>query len=237
MCSGKTWGFTLHPSFKPVIDLIRAILGRSREDREAELIAKLTQSQKRSILLLGDSLVAASQAHGGHPDVIMAAVGRSRVADVLAIVSRTKSNGVWDSVGGLVVGVGINDAEWREGDDLQSRTLYFRSMLDALVRACLDRPVAILTITEPEKEGAQVDRFSRDLIERQNAEIRAVGDRAIVFDMDTKFRASLAKAGLPVSAGFTDGVHISEAGYQHWRPLLVECIDAVRAISRQTEGA
>ncbi|MEI8701816.1 SGNH/GDSL hydrolase family protein [Mesorhizobium sp. ISC15] len=218
----------MHPSFKPVIDLIRAVLGRSREDREAELIAKLTQSRKRSILLLGDSLVAASLAHSGHPDVIMGAVGRSRIADVLGIVSRIKSNGVWDNVGGLVVGVGINDAEWREGDDLQSRAIYFRSVLDALIRASLDIPLAILTITEPDKQGAHVDRFSRELIERQNAEIRAVSQRAIVFDMDAKFRASMAKAGLPVSSGFSDGVHISELGYRHWKPLLHECIEAIR---------
>lgn len=163
----------------------------------------------------------------------MGAVGRSRIADVVAIVSRIKSNDLWDKAGGFVVGVGINDAEWREGEDLQSRAIYFRSMLDALVRACLDRPVAILTITEPDKEGAHVDRFSRDLIERHNAEIRALGDRAIVFDMDKKFRASMAKAGLEVSVGFSDGVHISEIGYGHWRPLLVECVEVVRARSRQ----
>ncbi|CCV14987.1 SGNH/GDSL hydrolase family protein [Mesorhizobium sp. STM 4661] len=197
------------------------------------MIAQLTRSGQRSIILLGDSLVAASQAQIGAPDVAMAAVGRSRIADVLAIVSRIKSHGVWDKVGGLIVGAGINDSEWREGDDLQSRTIYFRSVLDALIRASLDIPLAILTITEPDKQGAHVDRFSRDLIERQNTEIRAVSSRAIVFDMDKEFRTSMAKAGLEVSVGFSDGVHISEIGYQHWRPLLVECVETVRAISRQ----
>ncbi|MCV3209595.1 SGNH/GDSL hydrolase family protein [Mesorhizobium sp. YC-39] len=216
---------------------MRVVLGRSREDREADLIAQLSRSRASSIVLLGDSLVATSQANRGSSDVVMAAVGRSRISDILAIVGRIKSNGLWDRVGGFVVSVGINDAEWREGDDLQSRTIYFRSMLDALIRACLDRPVAILTITEPDKTGTQVDRFSRDLIERQNAEIRAVGQRAIVFDMDAKFRASMAEAGLPVSAGFSDGVHISDSGYRCWRPLLVECIHAVRAKSRQTADA
>ncbi|MER8964503.1 SGNH/GDSL hydrolase family protein [Mesorhizobium sp. M0808] len=191
-------------------------------------MAQLKASANPAILLLGDSLVATSRAQVGKRDVIMGAVGRSRIADVVAIISRIKSNDLWDKAGGFVVGVGINDAEWREGDDLQSRTDYFRSMLDALVRSCLDRPIAILTITEPDREGAQVDRFSRDLIERQNAELRALGQRAIVFDMDAKFRASLAKSGLPVSVGFSDGVHISEIGYQHWKPLLHECIQAIR---------
>ncbi|RWO97227.1 MAG: SGNH/GDSL hydrolase family protein [Mesorhizobium sp.] len=190
-------------------------------------MTQLSKSPRPSILLLGDSLMASSQAQIGKRDLVMGAVGRSRIADVVAIISRIKSNGLWDKAGGFVVGVGINDAEWREGEDLQSRAIYFKSMLDALVRACLDRPVAILTITEPEKQGAQVDRFSRDLIERQNAEIRAFNQRAIVFDMDAKFRASMAKAGLPVSFGFSDGVHISELGYQHWKPLLRECIEAV----------
>ncbi|RUU48724.1 SGNH/GDSL hydrolase family protein [Mesorhizobium sp.] len=191
-------------------------------------MAQLKASPKPAVLLLGDSLVATSQAQIGKRDVIMGAVGRSRIADVVAIISRIKSNNLWDKAGGFVVGVGINDAEWREGENLQSRTVYFRSMLDALVRGCLDRPVAILTITEPYSEGAHVDRFSRDLIERQNAEIRALGQRAIVFDMDAKFRASMAKTGLPVSFGFSDGVHISEVGYQHWKPLLRECIQAIR---------
>ncbi|WP_254024988.1 SGNH/GDSL hydrolase family protein [Mesorhizobium ventifaucium] len=191
-------------------------------------MTQLNKSPSPSILLLGDSLVATSQAQIGKRDLTMGAVGRSRIADVVAIISRIKSNGLWDKAGGFVVGVGINDAEWREGEDLQSRAIYFRSMLDALVRACLDRPVSILTIIEPDKEGAHVDRFSRDLIERQNAEIRAVGNRALVFDMDVKFRASLAKAGLPVSFGFSDGVHISELGYQHWKPLLHDCIQAIR---------
>lgn len=191
-------------------------------------MTQLSKSPRPSILLLGDSLMATSQAQIGKRDLVMGAVGRSRIADVVAIVSRIKSNSLWDKAGGFVVGVGINDAEWREGEDLQSRAIYFRSMLDALVRACLDRPVSILTIIEPDKEGAHVDRFSRDLIQRQNAEIRAVGNGALVFDMDAKFRASLAKAGLPVSFGFSDGVHISELGYQHWKPLLHECIQAIR---------
>ncbi|RWO57318.1 MAG: SGNH/GDSL hydrolase family protein [Mesorhizobium sp.] len=218
----------MHRALKPVIGMIRAALGRSRTDREAELMTQLIKSPRSSILLLGDSLVATSQAQVGNRDLIMGAVGRSRIADVVALISRIKSNGLWDKAGGFVVGVGINDAEWCEGEDLQSRAIYFRSMLDALVRACLDRPVAILTITEPDKEGAQVDRFSRELIERQNAEIRAFNQRAIVFDMNASFRASMAKAGLPVSSGFSDGVHISELGYQHWKPLLHECIQAIR---------
>ncbi|RWK53756.1 SGNH/GDSL hydrolase family protein [Mesorhizobium sp.] len=192
-------------------------------------MAQLTRSPRPAILLLGDSLVAASQAHSGNPDVVMGAVGRSRIADVLAIISRIKSNCLWDKAAGFVVGVGINDAEWREGDDLESRTMYFRSVLDALIRACLDRPLAILTITEPDEAGAHVDRFSRDLIERQNGEIRAIADRAIVFDMDARFRASIAKAGLSVSSGFVDGVHISELGYKHWKPLLQQAIEAVRS--------
>ncbi|RWE09950.1 MAG: hypothetical protein EOS23_16355 [Mesorhizobium sp.] len=223
----------MHRALKPAIGIMRAALGRSRADREADLMAQLNRSREPSILLLGDSLVATSQAQINTPDVIMGAVGRSRIADVLAIASRVKSNGLWDKVGGIVVGVGINDAEWREGDDLQSRTIYFRSVLDAIIRASLDIPLAILTITEPDRVGVHVDRFSRDLIERQNHEIRAVASRAIVFDMDAKFRASMAKAGLETTVGFSDGVHISEIGYRHWRPLLVECIEAVRAKSQQ----
>ncbi|TIY08875.1 MAG: SGNH/GDSL hydrolase family protein [Mesorhizobium sp.] len=191
-------------------------------------MSQLSMSRRRAILLLGDSLVASSQAQVGNPDVVAGAVGRSRIADVLAIVSRIKSNGLWDKAGGFVVGVGINDAERREGEDLESRTIYFRSVLDALIRGCLDRPLVILTITEPDKEGIHVERFSRELIERQNAEIRAASQRASVFDMNAKFRASMANAGLPVSSGFSDGVHISELGYQHWKPLLHECIQAIR---------
>ncbi|MER9024941.1 SGNH/GDSL hydrolase family protein [Mesorhizobium sp. M0815] len=219
----------LHHFFKPVIGMARVALGRSRTDREAELMAQLNYSPRPSILLLGDSLVAASQAQSGSPDVTMGAVGRSRIADVHAIVSRTKSNGLWDKVEGVVVGVGINDAELSEGDNLESRAIYFRSMLDALIRTCLDRPLAILTITEPDEKGAQVDRFSRELIKRQNAEIRRVGPRAVVFDMDARFRGSMAKAGRPISSGFLDGVHISELGYGHWKPLLHECIQALRS--------
>ncbi|MER8767307.1 SGNH/GDSL hydrolase family protein [Mesorhizobium sp. M0960] len=191
-------------------------------------MAQLINSPRPSILLLGDSLVAESRGQSGSPDVIMGAVGRSRIADVQAIVSRIKSNDLWDKVGGFVVGVGINDAELSEGNDLDSRTIYFRSMLDALIRSCLDRPLAILTITEPDTEGSQVGRFNRELFQRQNIEIRAVRERALVFDMDAKFRASLAKAALPVSSGFSDGVHISELGYQHWKPFLYECIEEIR---------
>ncbi|UVC18440.1 SGNH/GDSL hydrolase family protein [Mesorhizobium onobrychidis] len=205
---------------------LRKILGTSRADREAELLDALKRASSQKLLLLGDSLIEASQAGIGNPSVARGAYGGSRIADVLAAISRIKGAFLWNKVAGAVVSIGVNDAQASEGDDLGSRQRYFRSALDALAHSVGDRPLVLLTITEIASAGTLVPRFNRDLIALQNKEIRSVKN-AQILDIASQFETAMSQAGVPYDDGFRDGVHLSPAGYLYWNPLVEEAIAMV----------
>ncbi|MGX9574089.1 SGNH/GDSL hydrolase family protein [Mesorhizobium sp. f-mel] len=210
--------------------ILGKVIGTSRADREAELIASLRRAGSPKILLLGDSLVDASRAGGGNPNVARGAYGGSRISDVLAVIGRIKGAFLWHKVAGAVVAVGINDAQTSEGDDLESRRLYFRSALDALSRSLGGKPLILLTIADIASAGEWVTRFNRDLIRMENEDISALTS-AKVLDAALLFRQSMQAAGLEYDAGFRDGVHFSQLGYRHWSPLLEQAIGMVSADS------
>lgn len=208
--------------------ILRKIVGTSRADRESEILGVLAGAASPRILLLGDSLVEASSAGIANPLVARGAYGGSRIADVLALVSRIKGAHLWGKVAGAVVAIGINDAQTSEGDDLEFRRLYFRSALDALSRSLARKPLVLLTITDIGSAGEWVSRYNRTLIQMENEEIAAM-TAANIFDVATLFRATVQGAGMAYDAAFRDGVHLSHVGYQHWNPLLESAIDLVSA--------
>ncbi|MER9712848.1 hypothetical protein NKJ13_21655 [Mesorhizobium sp. M0174] len=205
--------------------ILRKIVGTSRADREADLLDTLRKAASPKILLLGDSLIDASRAGVGDPRVARGAYGGSRIADLLATISRIKGAFLWNKVAGAVVAVGVNDAQTAEGEDLEGRQRYFRSALDALARSLGEKPLVLLTITEIASAGALVPRFNRALIALQNREIQSATN-AHVFDIAAQFEAAVSKSGLAYDEGFTDGVHISPVGYSYWDPLVSEAIRA-----------
>ncbi|MER9211558.1 SGNH/GDSL hydrolase family protein [Mesorhizobium sp. M0074] len=208
--------------------ILRKIVGTSRADREADLLDVLTRASSPKLLLLGDSLMEGSSAGISNPRVARGSYSGSRIADVLAVVSRVKGAHLWGKVAGAVVAIGINDAQTSEGDDLEFRRLYFRSALDALSRSLAGKPLVLLTITDIGSEGEWVSRYNRALIQMENEEIAAM-TAANVFDAATLFRLSIERGGLAYDSAFRDGVHFSLEGYQHWNPLLEKAIDLASA--------
>ncbi|MER9662265.1 SGNH/GDSL hydrolase family protein [Mesorhizobium sp. M0195] len=206
--------------------ILRKLVGTSRADREADLIAHLRRATVPQILLLGDSLVEASCAGTGNPRVARGSYSGSRIADVLAAVSRVKGAHLWSKVAGAVVSIGLNDAQTSEGDDLEFRRLYFRSALDALSRSFGEKPLVMLTITDIASAGQWVSRFNRRLIAMENDEIAAL-PTAKIHDVATLFRSAVLEAGLVYDAAFRDGVHFSPVGYRYWDPLVEQAINMV----------
>lgn len=202
------------------------LLARTRADRERELHAALRKASKPLILVMGDSLVAGSAIANNQSDVYNAAVGRSRISDVLALINRIKSDRIWDKVAGVVISCGLNDAEKTEGEDLSRRTSYFRFVIEALASACQEKPLIFLTTTPIGDEGLYAGRYNRELLVMQNSQIRCLSD---TFDMNQRFAEACQGAGVPLAQVFTDGVHLSKVGYTLWTPLLNECVERVRA--------